>query len=126
MGIEPTSQPWQGRIITFILYLHIIFDNNQVDTFSHFWNSGRLGTYASSFDCYVNQGTKLLCRFERQTPSFYVGMLPLHQTGNVFCCERPRSRALKERKFMYQGTNCFNQKMAIKYSLCVCCICPIV
>ena len=25
---------------------------------------------------------------------------------------------------MYQGTNCFNQKMAIKYSLYVCCICP--
>ena len=35
------------------------------------------------------QGTKLLCRFERQTPSFYVGMLPLHQTGSAFCCRNP-------------------------------------
>ena len=23
MGIEPTSQPWQGRIIAVILHLHI-------------------------------------------------------------------------------------------------------
>ena len=25
---------------------------------------------------------------------------------------------------MYQGTNWFNQKSVIKYSLCSCCICP--
>ena len=28
MGIEPTSQPWQGRVLTIVLLRHIVYASN--------------------------------------------------------------------------------------------------
>ena len=64
-GIEPVSQPWQGRIITAILYLHMY------------------------------QGAKLLCRFERQSPRSHRLRRATHYTrlGKCFAV-KPRGSAL--------------------------------
>ena len=28
MGIEPTSQPWQGRVLTIVLLRHLVYASN--------------------------------------------------------------------------------------------------
>lgn len=36
MGIEPTSQPWQGRVLAVVLHLHLLHNTKYIIDFQYF------------------------------------------------------------------------------------------